>query len=394
MAVTRKNIPSAFPGKHQLANGYTNANTDTDYTIPSCTIADVDESLCELFDKGLSFVLTHTSHTETDSSETERPTVVFAGGERFAVSKRLQPVTDHNGALILPAIAVRRTGLRQGDADMGSRGINQTTGEIIIESRLDSSGDRDMQNMLNRVGFNNLPSAQATTERLTKDLSRLAYVQRGELLRPRNDRSNYEFFAIPGVQFYTALYEITYWTGYIQHMNEMLEVTMNSQLPQFKGFKLVTPKGYWFIAKLQDEFQAADNFEDFSGKKKIIRHTFSIEVPAFLIGSADKPGSDSVQIRKYKNFGQLQFEVSREKADSEDNTFHSRITEHNYQLTDPEAPAPNMVQAPTANDKLVFEREGHYAKLNERYAKRGETSIRFSDRKLLEDFKSELRGKR
>ena len=51
----RQNIPKTEPGIEQLPNGYAGSDQPSDYQIPSCGIADVDESVFRLFDEELGF---------------------------------------------------------------------------------------------------------------------------------------------------------------------------------------------------------------------------------------------------------------------------------------------------------------------------------------------------
>ena len=55
----------------------------------------------DLFDKNLNL------EVEVNQQTTRVP-VVFAAGERFALTRRRQPIRDRNGALILPVIAIAR----------------------------------------------------------------------------------------------------------------------------------------------------------------------------------------------------------------------------------------------------------------------------------------------
>lgn len=396
MAITIKNIPAPIPGEPQMSNGYTGAENDSDYFLPSCGIADVDESVYELFNSTLNFVLSKPATSGNDPGVSERPTVVFAGGERFALSKKLRPVTDKNGALILPAIAIRRSGVRQSLDDATSRGISPGTGELLIECRFDEAGDRDLQVLFNDLGLSSLPPTTPTTSETPKDLLRAKAVTRGELLQNslRQGKHAIEFFAIPTPQFYVATYEIVFWTGYIQHMNEMMEIMLNNQLPQVKGYKLTTQKGYWFVGTIDDTIQSNDNFDDYSSQEKIVKTQFNFEVKAYLIGNAERPG-ENVKVRKYKNMRSFQFEsFTGMKAYKEKAIGQLTNGDNKYTLFDPEAIDENLVTKPTINDRVVFEKNGSIIKINEKYAHRGETSLRFSDAKALETFKKGLNPRR
>ena len=71
-------------------------------------------------------------------------------------------------------------------------------------------------------------------------------------------------------------------------MNYMIETLMSSQLPQGKMFKLTTDKGYWFIANIEEEMSSQDNYDDFTEQERIIRYSFNIKVPAYIISSNEQ----------------------------------------------------------------------------------------------------------
>jgi hypothetical protein len=89
-----------MPIKEILKKGYEGFNVPDDFKIPPCGIEDVDRAVFELFDKRLAF------EVKVNEQTTKVP-VVFAAGERFALTKRLKPIRDKNNALVLPLIALK-----------------------------------------------------------------------------------------------------------------------------------------------------------------------------------------------------------------------------------------------------------------------------------------------
>ena len=77
-------------------------------------------------------------------------------------------------------------------------------------------------------------------------------------------------------------YEITFWTQYTQQMNQMIEVMMARFSGQDHGFKIKGPNGYEYVAFLKAQLTTQDNFVDFSAEERIIKYTFSIDVPSYL----------------------------------------------------------------------------------------------------------------
>jgi len=116
--------------------------------------------------------------------------------------------------------------------------------------------------------------------------------EKGMLLAPNLGRNIFETITIPFPKFYKATYEITYWTQYTSHMNQMIENTVNSVETQGKNFKIKSDKGYWFVAYLGESFSPGDNFDDFTGDERIIRYSFNIHSYAYFMANQN-PGQPS-----------------------------------------------------------------------------------------------------
>ena len=90
-------IPPKFDGE----------NIPDDFSIPPCGIEDMDKALFNLFNDRIHFTI------EVDNKPKKVP-VVFATGERFALTKRPLPIRDRNNALILPIVSIRRKNISYG----------------------------------------------------------------------------------------------------------------------------------------------------------------------------------------------------------------------------------------------------------------------------------------
>lgn len=293
--------------------GYENPGTGTtDLVIPSCGVEDVDVAIFELFDKeiGLSVV-------GIDSQVIKVP-VIFAAGEKWALLKNNRPLRDRNNTLILPLITVMRTELTQNVSDdVAGRGINQQVGEIVIRRRLDKS-DRSYQSLINRLlipnqdnlmtSYSAASGSQPSTGRTIGSLTQTAEHKDGAYLRQDRLNNVYETIVIPTPQFYTAKYQVTIWTQYTQHSNQIIEKTFSSLLPQGQCWKLTTAKGYWFVAKFEDGSLASETtFEDMSQQERFIKHTFDVSVPAYFFATKS-PGSP-VPIKRYVSSPFVTFET-------------------------------------------------------------------------------------
>jgi hypothetical protein len=280
-----------------------------DYDVPSCTIEDVDRALFELFDKQLPFTYEY-------KGSVRRSPVIFATGERFAVLRRKEPLRDRAGALILPLVSIMRTGVTQAPG-LGA-GTNQNV-PLTIKKRL-SVKDPLYQQLINKQGLINsddLASSAAKSTALSGSLPgrvatrRLGYEKTvatldGEVLAPDLGKNIFEIITLPPPKYYTATYEITFWTQYTTQMNNMLMALMSLyQSYSQRTFKLETSKGYWFVGYFDETLSPGNNFDDFTDSERLVRYSFNITIPAYIIGSAFQ-GSQNV-LRKYLSAPDISF---------------------------------------------------------------------------------------
>ena len=288
--------------KEQLKKGYEGFNVPDNFSFPSCGIEDVDRALFELFDKRLAFEI-------KVNEQTTKVPVVFAAGERFALTRRQKPIRDKNNALILPLIAIKRGQIGfKTEADAGGTAISfrQNT-DYIIRKRLDSR-DRDYQNIINKLSIKNQDNVTSRghfidnsvspgygtipgTSTSRRPGSGLAFGSGKLGFALENNISNniIEVITIPYPVFIQLNYEITFWTQYMTQMNQLLETLLIKTDGQGREFLLTSNKGFQFTAFLVGTFGSSDNFENFSGTERVIKYTFSIRVPAYIL-SPNHPG--------------------------------------------------------------------------------------------------------
>lgn len=275
-------------------SGYDGANVPSDgYKIPSCGILDVDRALFDIFDKEIRFVVSN-----GDSREAKKVPVIFAAGEKAFMLKKGRAIRDADNTLILPLVTIRRVSIEQTAEDIASRGINQNLGTLTIKRRL-SPKDRAYQNLINKIGIKNQSSvaedsSSLDTERQTGENANDSDIKEGALLSPKYGNNFWELITIPMQQFFTANYEVTFWTQYTTHMNQMLQRLMGSYLnPGAKNWRLETPKGYWFVGYVQDEpYSAEDNADDMSSEERLLKYKFTVKVPAYMV-APENPGEPS-----------------------------------------------------------------------------------------------------
>jgi len=309
-----------------VPSGYDGINSD--FSIPSCGLEDVDVAMFELFDKEISPAV-----GGQDSSDMKKVPIVFAAGEKWALLKKGKPIRDKNNSLILPLITISRTSAVQDSNDITGRGINQQTGELVVQRRLDAS-DRNFQKLVNRFLVKNqqnisvdaltsvdtLPSTLRKTGELA-DKSWASDSTPAPLLTNRKGNI-YETIVVPAPQFYTSTFEVTIWTQYMQHMNQIIEKLMSSFLPQAQSWKLTTSKGYWFVATVEPgSYSFESNFDDMSSAERYIKQKITVKVPAYIWASS-APGVP-VPVKRYVSSPIIQFSVAG----------YDNVTESGYEET-------------------------------------------------------------
>lgn len=282
--------------KEQLKKGYEGFNVPDNFSFPSCGIEDVDRALFELFDRRLSF------EVKVNEQTTKVP-VVFAAGERFALTRRQKPIRDKNNALILPLIAIKRSSIGyKTEAEAGGVAISfRQNADYTIRKRLDTS-DRDYQNIVNKLSIKNQDNVTSRNHFLNNDVSPGSGAIPGTKTSRRNGsgiafgggKLNFalnneignniiETITIPYPIFIQLNYEITFWTQYMLQMNQLLETMLAKTDGQGREFQITSNKGFTFTAFLMGTLASGDNFENFSGTERVIKYNFSIRVPSYIL---------------------------------------------------------------------------------------------------------------
>jgi hypothetical protein len=300
-----------------VSSGYSSPDVPDDLQIPGCGIQDVDRAIFDMFDKTLKL-----SVSDKSGGESKPVPAIFAPGERWALFKKERPFRDNNQTIILPLTTIRRTDIEQNiTADITGRGINQQTGELVIKRRL-SPRDRSYQNLIAKPGLPNQmnvsrsdPSGTLDTDRQINDDASSWAVRDGGLLAPSLDRNVWEIITIPSPQFYRARYEITFWTQYTTHMNQMIQQLMSAYLMQGGPcVRIETKQGYWFIATVEDNrYTSDDNTEDYGEEERVLRYNFNVVVPAYFIPGST-PGTPAAT-RRYVSAPLVSFQVGSDEVE-------------------------------------------------------------------------------
>jgi len=298
-----------------VRGGFEGFDTPDDFTVPPCTIEDVDRAVFHLFDERIPFQYKR-------REETKSVPVIFATGERFAVLRRKRPLRDKNNALILPLVSILRSGVSQ-EPEQGM-GPGQG-GPQIIKKRISKESDV-YQRLMNTHGSVNQDDVAAVGHRVAEkpvtgslpgtvarrggNTQQSPSSRRGHLLKPSLGSDIYEILTMPPVKFYSVTYDVTFWAQYTQEMNDMLMTMMSVyQDNRRRTFKLVTDKGYWFVAYVGADLSPGNNYDDFTDAERLVRYNFEVRVAAYLI-APDYSGAPA-PIRRFISAPSVSFETTQ-----------------------------------------------------------------------------------
>ena len=310
----------------KLRTGWEDGQIPDDFSIPSCGIVDMDRAMFNLFDKDIDIQV-------SVAGSMKKVPVVFASGERFAVSQRNKPIRDKNNALILPIISIHRKKIDHG-ANVGGYGSgisSRERGDLVIKRRL-SKKDPNYQNIINQQKIKNqdnvsntgnftlsdmAPGNQAapgttTTRRNKNNLSR---TPGNPTLKPNlNGDHIYEIITIPYPKFVKVTYSITVWTQYVTHVNKIIE-TLFANFPAIgHNYQVTTDTGYKFVAYMQTPLNFDDNFTDYSSEERLVKLTFDMDLPGYFVAPQDVPGKGS-PFRVFESAPNVVFEMKEITAD-------------------------------------------------------------------------------
>ena len=299
------------------------SSIDPDFNLPSCTVEDVDRALFNLFDKDLNLIF-------EQKKTTKKVPIIFATGERFAVLRRKHPLRDKAGAIILPLISIQRTGIEQSPTK--GNATNQTS-PITIKKKL-SPGDSTYQQILNKERLQNsderaTPNHELTTSETKGGQGRGASpgtvatrrkapnkkqkFSEGKLISDSLSNNIYEIYTLQPPKYFVAQYEITVWAQYTQQMNNLLTAIMTSYHSYGqRTFRIETEKGYYFVAYFGASIGTDNNFDDFTDSERIVRNTFTVEVPGYIV-NPEYPGSMPTH-RRYISAPSISFDMTQVNA--------------------------------------------------------------------------------
>lgn len=188
--------------------------------------------------------------------------VLFGSWERWAQiqgnreDENLNTLRDQNGMVKLPMISITRGDVTFDDDRYVRKDQNGFPDVTVVKKIATSKFDKS-----ERVPF-----------------QEFQLVQTGG--NTRNYKSNlpvYEVQTIPYPDFINLNYTISFWSSYISHVNKFHEMVWQDAYPTDFEYK-----GHRFYANIDTQSDEG-NIENFSDEERIIRHTFNMQVSAYLI---------------------------------------------------------------------------------------------------------------
>ena len=304
--------------KSKVIKNFEGDNPPSDFEFPSIGIEDIDRAVFELFDLKLNFQV-------TQKGESKKVPVVFAAGERFALTRRKNPIRDKNNALILPVISVMR-----GDIDFSSDMGGKKTAiafreqpSYTIKKRL-SKRDREYQNIINKQGISNQDNVSAKKNFINNDIvpgndahpgtiasrrngNANSFIANGDRITLKEDIRNniFEIIDIPYPEFISISYDVIFWTQYLTQSNEMMETLLLNFEGQGEEITMKTSAGFELVAFFKPPFSNNSNLDNYSDDERIIKHTISFTVPGYIL-NPKHPGLPNL-VRSYTSAPTIDF---------------------------------------------------------------------------------------
>ena len=322
----------------QILDKFKGDNPPDDFDIPSIGIEDIDRAVFNLFDQKLRFQV-------TQKKESKKVPVVFAAGERFALTRRKNPIRDKNNALILPLISIMRNDI-DFSPDQKGKGTaiafrNQSG--YVVKRRL-AKDDRNYQNIVNRMGLTNQSSVSSRRGFTLNDISPGNVAQPGEQASRRNGNNLsftsqsglisldpnlgnniFEIVEIPYPEFVAVNYEVTFWTQYVQQANEMIETLIYNFDGQGEEISVTTPSGYELVVFFEKSFNNSSNFDNYSDEERLIKNSINITVPGYIL-NPKHPGIPNLA-RSYFSAPMIDFGYQEQRGKIVDNNQPERSQE-------------------------------------------------------------------
>jgi len=281
------------PEKKLIIKKFEGDNVPDNFDFPSIGIEDIDRALFKLFDEQLSF-------ETTAKGVTKKVPVIFATGERFALTRRKTPIRDRNNTNILPLISIQRQNfdISPSQSGKGTAISFRAQPNYTIKYRL-AEKDRVYQNLINKQNIKNqnnvasnsnfqLPASGLNaiegTIATRRDTNNLKFSKNAKINLNANIGSNiFEIINVPYPYFVSVTYNVTFWAQYMQQGNQMIEYLLNNIDVPGGEFAIKTESGYELVAFIGDNINFENNFDSMTDSERIIKYSFDMTIPGYLL---------------------------------------------------------------------------------------------------------------
>ena len=304
-----------IPKKQIVIKDFDGNNVPDDFDFPSIGIENIDRAVFDMFETKLNF--------ETTSNGKSKPVpVIFATGERFALTRRKNPIRDRNNTNILPLISIVRQNLDIGAGQGGKKTAISLRAQpnYTIKRRL-SEKDRNFQNLINKDGLKNQDNvasnnnfndkankleAQEGKNATRRNKQNLKFNELSSItLKPNVNTNIFEIIQIPYPYFVAMTYNVTFWCQYMQQGNQMIEYLLNKIDVPGGEFAIKTKEGFELVAFISDSITFDNNFDNMTEDERLIKYSFDLTVPGYILNSK-LPGLSN-QVRSYTSAPVIDF---------------------------------------------------------------------------------------
>jgi len=207
--------------------------------------------------------------------------VLWVSEERSHQVKNRKELRDKFGTMILPAIAVERTGFERDLKDKGSyrrflmpeKGYDPRGGMITVAHRIKQD---------KTANFQNADSMQ--------NYSRLNFP------RKKNNKVVYEYITMPMPIYVVAHYEINIATEYQQQMNDLVQPFVTDGYG-FSWISLVR-NGHRYEGFIEEGFDAKNNGANLGQDRRRFETTVKLKVLGYVIGAGENEERPIVTVRE------------------------------------------------------------------------------------------------
>jgi hypothetical protein len=150
----------------------------------------------------------------------------------------------------------------------------------------------------------------------------------------------FEVIETPYPEFVAVIYDVVFWTQYMQQSNQMMETLLLNFTGQGEEIPIKTDGGYELVAFFSGPFSnSGTNLDEYTESERIIRHGFTVTIPGYII-NPKHPGMPKL-LRRYVSAPIISFGVTETEGVSVDyqpETESEKVKRHVLQdLTDVES---------------------------------------------------------